>query len=614
MVKRYFSVLIVASIALVLGINLFAHAQQPVSPKKEYGIKRDLDLSKVWENKRVTIHTYEEDIQTTLRAIARLVGLSITFGEGITDTVSLDLENFPAKKAFDMIMEEYGLDYKQDVDSIHVFKRGVLQEVWIELANIDVEEAKRAIQRFGFMKKEVKILFDKPTNTIFLTGPPREAGNIRNLINVLESSKKKALEAKPEIRYFPLRYAKVEDTKLKIGDQEITVKGLVTVLTEILDLTKTGEKTQIITGPKQPKGEQPQSKEVIASAQEEQIRVVKSMIGTESGTITSDPRTNRIIIRDYPEKLDEYAKIIKEFDRPTKMVKIDVMIVEATKDFAREVGIGVTGMKQKRSPEITRSTSVFGTSGPSREAYDTRDTLTLIPLPETLAGTPISSYGIAGTFIYEGAKSTLFTTLSLAETKGISKTINRSSIVTMDNMEAIVDSTTSITFKIQSGGDNPTVEDKTIDAGIILNTTPHIIETEDKGFLVELVITAERSTFLTARTDDIPHEVTTSLTTQAVIGDKKTLIIGGFFDNAYARGETGVPCLMNIPGIGHAFKTASTRNPKSNLLFILTPTVISMDSIPYEGPELNQKVDRSEKELKKIDGDRQEKYIEKYQD
>jgi len=245
MVKRYISVLIVVSMALVLELNLFAHAQQPVSPKKEYGIKEALDTSKVWENKRVTIHTYEEDIQTTLRAIARLVGLSITFGEGITDTVSLDLEDFPAKKAFGMIMEEYGLDYKQDLDSIHVFKRGVVQEVLIELVNIEIEEAKRAIERFGFMKKEVKIVFDEPTNTIFLTGPPREAGNIRNLIKVLESTKKRSLEVKPEIRYFPLRYAKVNDMQLTIGKQTVTVKGLVRVLTEILELTVQGEQTWV---------------------------------------------------------------------------------------------------------------------------------------------------------------------------------------------------------------------------------------------------------------------------------------------------------------------------------------------------------------------------------
>ena len=611
LMKSYYSICIITVVALLLwGFSLITHAQQTVPPEQDK-IKKDLSSSSVWENKKITIHTYEEDIQTTLRALARHVGLSITFGEGITDTVSLDLENYPTKKVFDMIIEEYGLDYTQDADSIHVFKRGAVQEVWIELSNIDIDEAKRAIERFGFMKKEVKIIFDKPTNTIFLTAPPKDAGNIRNLIKVMESSKTKATEAKPEIRYFTLQYAKVKDTKLKIGDQDITVKGLETVLTEILELTKIGEEISTI---KKPKGEKPKAGESITTAQDEQARNVKRMIGAESGTITSDPRTNRIIIRDYPEKLDEYAKIIEQFDRPTKMVKIDVTIVEATKDFIREVGIGITGTK--RTPDYIDYD--LGSSVPSRDAFDERDqadpsSLILIPLPETAAGTGIQSYGLAGTFLYKGSRSILSATLVSAEAKGISKTINQSSIVTMDNMEAIVDSITTVTYKLQTGGETPTVEDREIDAGIVLNTTPHIIETKN-GTFVELVLTAERSTFLATRTDDIPHEVTTSLTTQAIIGDKNTLIVGGFFDNTYTRSATGVPCIMNIPVAGHLFKVARASNPKSNILFILTPTVISLDSIPYEGPELKQKIEKYEKELNRIDGSRQEKYIEKYQD
>jgi len=333
--------------------------------------------------------------------------------------------------------------------------------------------------------------------------------------------------------------------------------------------------------------------------------------------------------------MDEYAKIIQQLDQPMKMVKIDVTIVEASKDFAREVGIGITGVGTKSE----RVKFLPSSSAPSRDIFSeaaknfdaganpdapndptvnaaTPDTLTLYPLLETVAGTPISGQGITGTFLYWGSHAVLAATLQAAESRGISKTINQSSIVTMDNMQAVVDSTTTITYKLRSGGGDEaiTVEDRTIDAGIVLETTPHIIETNDNRILVELVIKAEWSTFLATRTDDIPHEVSTALNTQAIVGDNNTLVIGGFFDNIYTRGETGIPCIMNIPVFGHLFKTASARNPKSNILFFLTPTVISLDKIPYEGPELKQKMEKYEKELKKIDGDRQEKYIEKYQD
>lgn len=43
--------------------------------------------------------------------------------------------------------------------------------------------------------------------------------------------------------------------------------------------------------------------------------------------------------------LHEYADIINELDQPMKMVRIDVISVEASTDFVREFGIGFTESK-----------------------------------------------------------------------------------------------------------------------------------------------------------------------------------------------------------------------------------------------------------------------------
>ena len=619
MVKRCFLIVFVASMALLLGFSIFAHAEQ-----------KDLSLSQIWQNKTFSRITYEEDIRDTLRAIARLIGIPITFGEGITDTVTIELEDYPLKKAFDMFMEEYDLDYRMDPESIHVFKKGAVEDLLISLENIEMEEAKRTIDRFGLLTKDMKGIFDSPTNTIFLTGPPREIRNIKNLITTLESSKKKQMEVGPEIRYYTVRYARVNPTQLTIGKKTVTVKGLMNVLTDILDLTSKGEQTpvkvSIVEGQLKLEAS-PEGKVSIASAQDSEARIIKSMIGAEAGTITSDPRTNRIIIRDYPEKLDEYASIIEQMDKPMKMVKIDVVIVEANKEFAREFGIGMSGALRQSD----RDRYFPGTSGPSRSVFNEfsenidqldregnvqteMEVPTLIPLYETAAGSPIS-YGLAGTYLYWGANHILALTLAAAEAKGVSRTINKSSIVTMDNMKAIVESKTTVTYKlIREKDDEKTEEDEEIDAGIKLTAVPHIIKTDDEKTLIELVITAERSYFLRTRTDGIPEKASTDLTTQAVIENNNTLVIGGFFENRYAMGETGIPCLMNIPAMGYLFKRASTSNPKNNILFFLTPTVISLDQIPYKGPELNRKIERYENELEQIDPDKREQLIEKSQE
>ena len=192
----------------------------------------------------------------------------------------------------------------------------------------------------------------------------------------------------------------------------------------------------------------------------------------------------------------------------------------------------------------------------------------MIPLLETAAGKAISSFGLAGTFLYEGSDLLLANTLALAETKGVSRTINKSSLITMDNLQAIVEAQTIITYKIQTGGTNPVVESREIEAGLKLTVTPHIIDAGPDNWMIELVTVAERSAFLATRTDGIPEKSSTNLTTQAIIGDNATLVVGGFFDNRYATSETGVPCLMRIPGFGYLFKSAGTQNPKTNILLV----------------------------------------------
>lgn len=605
MITKYFTTTCVF-IALICCFVLTANAQQ------------NLSLDDKWQNKTFTRTTYEEDIKDTLRAIARLIDMQMTFGDGITDTVTMEFKDMPLKEAFDFLIDQYELEYSVDIHAIYIYKPGAegLKDILLTLENINIDEIRGAIDRFGFMKKDIKIIHDPKMNLIFISGPPKDVDSIQRLINTMESAKKGRVEVRPEIRYFQLKYAKVVDTELKIGDASVSVPGLESVLTEILDLTQAGEVTEERTqGFESDIQGQTARQGGKIDPYSGRVKVLRKIISAEAGTITSDPRTNRIIIRDYPEKLDEYGKIIKEFDKPMKMVKIDVTIVEASKDFGREIGVGFAG------PESSSTNSSFtaGTAGQARDIYDdnlagTTDLLNLIPLLETAGGVPISSYGLAGTFLYQGSDYSLYSFLQLSETKGKSKTINKSSIITMDNMEAIVESTTEVTYKLQSGGDTPTVEEGSVSAGITLNVTPHIIEEEDGKKMVEMVVVAERSTFLSSRTDDIPEIASTNLTTQAVIGDESTLVVGGLFDNRYTMGETGAPCLMDIPGAGNLFKTTGVSNPKSNILFFLTPKVISLDKIPYEGSELMKKIENSEKELHKIDEGKRDTWIEKNQE
>jgi type III secretion protein C len=616
MVKRFFPIMILL-LGVLFNLSHLAQAQQDsdiqqISPT---------DCQRWRDGAIITKTTHEEDIRDTLKSIATVNRTPITFGEGIDFKVTVQFKRTPLETAFESLINNYGLAYFWDGCSVHVFnpEMRTTKDVLIRLERLRINEVKGALKRFGLLKKEIKIVFDPHTHTILLTGTEREIENIQDVIHVLESAKEKKVQIRPRIRYYPLTYSKVDDTEITVGKRTVTVKGLVTVLTEVLHLSRVGEKREIEVIPGAGKGkkrEPPEEYGAISGVLASQAIVMKKMIEAEAGTIASDSRTNQIIIRDYPDKLDEYGEMIKQLDQPMKMVKLSITIVEASKDFAREFGAGISGFYAKSSHQQPAG----GTSGASRQVIDEvrspfpPQTDTLIPLLDSAAGKAIPQFGLAGTFLYLGNQSALAFTLQATEVKGISRTINSSNIITMDNMQAIVEAKNIVTFKIQTGGVNPVVEDRQIEAGLELRVTPHIIETDDGKTMVEMVVEAERSTFLAATVDGIPEKATTDMSTQAVIGDQGTVIIGGFFENRYAVGETGVPCLMGVPGLGYFFKATSAANPKTNILFFLTPQVISLENIPYEGPELRETVKRYEEELQEIDPQKGDKLIEKYQD
>ena len=64
-----------------------------------------------------------------------------------------------------------------------------------------------------------------------------------------------------------------------------------------------------------------------------------SNLKTDRGTIAQDARTNKIIVKDIPQVLDDMRKLIVQLDVPEKQVMIESRIVEATSSFTRSLGV-----------------------------------------------------------------------------------------------------------------------------------------------------------------------------------------------------------------------------------------------------------------------------------
>jgi len=71
-----------------------------------------------------------------------------------------------------------------------------------------------------------------------------------------------------------------------------------------------------------------------------------------------------------------------------------------------------------------------------------------------------------------------------------------------------------------------------------------------------------------------PSFSTREAETTVVVQDGECVIIGGIIDDSVTHIRTGVPFFMDIPVIGHAFRSDKDQNTRTELILLITPYVI----------------------------------------
>ncbi|MEW4568910.1 hypothetical protein AB1L88_13680 [Tautonia sp. JC769] len=111
-----------------------------------------------------------------------------------------------------------------------------------------------------------------------------------------------------------------------------------------------------------------------------------------------------------------------------------------------------------------------------------------------------------------------------------------------------------------------------IPIGTLLSIRPYVSQ---EG-MVRLEVHPERSSgFIDV--NGIPQLTTSELTTNIMVPDGATIVIGGLIDNTDEIREDGVLGLNRLPFVGPLFRTRATRALKQELLVLLTPRIINRD-------------------------------------
>lgn len=287
-------------------------------------------------------------------------------------------------------------------------------------------------------------------------------------------------------------------------------------------------------------------------------------------TVVPDERTNAVVIRTAPENFPSLRNTLEELDQRPLQVLIEVVIAEVTLDESSQFGVDFAAFFGGEPSGEVRSGNL-GDFPPG----DTTGLLTSVFDPERVTA--------------------VFRALASENRLNVLSTPR---ILASNNEEASILIGSEVPFaQVSSFGG---VSDRVVQS----------VQFRDVGLQLEVVprVNAEREVSLEVRQQnsslasssfgnlDAPTITTREAKTSLVVGDGRTVVLGGLIESQRQRRESGVPVLKEIPLLGNVFKSVENTTMKRELIITLTPYIVGSDA---EAEELRRHLEERNRWLER---------------
>ena len=276
---------------------------------------------------------------------------------------------------------------------------------------------------------------------------------------------------------------------------------------------------------------------------------------SERGSAIVDERTNTIILNDIGDKIDEFKRLLARIDIPVKQVLIEARIVKAESDFRKELGAS------------------WGLAGSDQVDFSLGNSTNGILEGVLATDLGVSNPKAAFSLSYLSSNLLIDLELSALEAGGFGEIVSQPKVLTADKRKASIKSGVEIPYQaVTNNGDasGAVVETQFKEAVLQLEVTPQI--TPDNRVIMDILVKQDSVGSFTVNGE--PAINVTEISTQALVGNGQTLVLGGIFQSEELTGDEKVPVLGNLPLVGHLFKKQMRSKEKREILIFITPKII----------------------------------------
>jgi type II secretory pathway component GspD/PulD (secretin) len=285
-----------------------------------------------------------------------------------------------------------------------------------------------------------------------------------------------------------------------------------------------------------------------------------------------------IIVEDTPENIKKVEKIIAYWDAMPKQVMIEARILEITLTDEMELGVEWAAL----IGDVRVGTSSF-----SRSVLPTDGDVD--PVPES---------GGSGLFfnLLTGSDSRRFAAaIDALQEKTNVNTLSTPKVLAIHGEPAKVQVGGQQGYSVATTNLGVTTENiQFIDTGIVLEIVPYI---DDDGNVLLNVKPSITSAQIEGASG-IPVTSTAFVETWLLAASGETVLIGGLIQDSITKTRSEVPCLGDLPLLGLLFGSRGRSVDKTELVVLITPTVVDRKKKGVGEVEAIIRTEKVEEEMK----------------